>query len=252
MANSDGRARGLRALFSSGRTSVPVNKGARSPAKRLPQIDNPVLIGVAGLGALGAGLALRSLRPTHRAGRSERVRILVSEAVHQGMDVHGMDAEPAPVDVQVHEAFGKPPLVSIDVRLERSVDEGVAQDLLDRVARAAWDNPELAPVAVRARVLSVGRGGAAGPDRDNAPRASRNAGADAVPGSDLDGTVGADSSERSGGRREHHLLSAHRDQDPPTKVLADMTVLGYEDETARPADLYAHYGSPASDPQWRP
>lgn len=35
-------------------------------------------------------------------------------------------------------------------------------------------------------------------------------------------------------------------------VLADMTAIGFEDETARPADLYAHFGSPAFDPKWRP
>jgi hypothetical protein len=187
-------------VFGSGRGSVPVNKGSRGAPKRLPQIDNPVLIGVAGLGALGAGLALRSLRPTHRAGRSERIRMLVSDAVQRGVEVHGPETAPASVDVQVHEAFGKPPLVSIDVRMERTVDEEVAQDLLDRAVRAAWHNPELAPVAVRARVL----------------------------------------------------LPVHKERDPSAKVLVDMTALGCEDETARPADLYARYGSPASDPNWRP
>lgn len=280
MASTDDWARGLRAVFGSGRGSVPVNKGSRGASRRLPQIDNPVLIGVAGLGALGAGLALRSLRPTHRAGRSERIRMLVSDAVQQGVEIHGPEAEPASVDVQVHEAFGKPPLVSIDVRMERAPDQEAAQDLLDRAARAAWDNPELAPVAVRARVLLVGQGGSAGPDRENVVPADAGAGAGAGAGADGDGDVragedttrrverdgdalpGADSgsvsdtradnAEISRARRNRLVLPVRRDRDPSAKVLVDMTSLGCEDETARPADLYARYGSPASDPNWRP
>lgn len=273
MASADGWARGLRAVFGSGRGSVPVNKGSRGASKRLPQIDNPVLIGVAGLGALGAGLALRSLRPTHRVGRSERIRMLVSDAVQRGVAVHGPETEPASVDVQVHEAFGKPPLVSIDVRMERTLDQEAAQDLLDRAARAAWDNPELAPVAVRARVLLVGQGGSAGPDRENAVPGDAGVGVDgdrdaragedrghagpghnATPsaGRDAGGDTRADNAEVSRARRYRLALPVHREQDPSAKVLVDMTALGCEDETARPADLYARYGSPASDPNWRP
>lgn len=274
MASTDGWAKGLRAVFGSGRGSVPVNKGSRGASKRLPQIDNPVLIGVAGLGALGAGLALRSLRPTHRAGRSERIRMLVSDAVQRGVRIHGPETEPASVDVQVHEAFGKPPLVSIDVRMERTLEEEAAQDLLDRAVRAAWDNPELAPVAVRARVLQVGQGGSAGPDRQNPVAGSAGVGADAdrdgharedttthtdpdssgaaSAGRDTGSDTRADNAEVSRARRNRLTLPVHRERDPSAKVLVDMTALGCEDETARPADLYARYGSPASDPNWRP
>lgn len=196
MATTEGWLRGLRALVESSRGSVPVNKGPHMPTRRLPQIDNPVLIGVAGLGAVGAGLALRTLRPGHRVGRSERIRVRVVGAVQRGAEVHGPGSEPSSVDVQVHEAFGKPPLVSIDVHMETKVEAATAEDLLDRAVRAAWDNPELAPVAVRARLL----------------------------------LGGPESSE----------------------VLTDMTSLGCEDETARPADLFTRYGAPASDPTWRP
>ncbi|MDN6566553.1 MAG: pyridine nucleotide-disulfide oxidoreductase [Actinomyces sp.] len=191
--------RGGRAVCGARRGSIPVNNGAARPSRRLPQIDNPVLVGVAGLGALGVGMALRSLRPSHRGGRSERIRRMVTAAVEGDTAAHGDHGQVPSVDVQVHEAFGKPPLVSIDVHLEQPLAETVAHDLLDRVARAAWDNPELAPVAVRGRLLAAGPAGA-----------------------------------------------------EPTTTLADMTSLGYEDEIARPADLYARYGAPASDPRWRP
>lgn len=223
MAGTDGGERGVRRLLRSMRGSVPVNKGSHAPSRRLPQIDNPVLIGVAGLGALGAGIALRSLRPSHRSGRSERIRMLVTDAVERDTGVTGTDPRATSVEVQVHEAFGKPPLVSIDIRLESAVDDEVAADALDRAARAAWDNPEIAPVAVRGRVLL---GGGAGSVPSTAPG--------------VDGAhVGLGS----------HTVAA---EGPAPKVLADMTSLGCEDETARPADLYARYGSPASDPAWRP
>ena len=35
-------------------------------------------------------------------------------------------------------------------------------------------------------------------------------------------------------------------------VMADMTLLGFDDGTARPTDLFERYGAPASDRNWRP
>ena len=37
-----------------------------------------------------------------------------------------------------------------------------------------------------------------------------------------------------------------------TETVADMAVLGFEDEIARPDELYARYGAPDCDPAWRP
>ena len=37
-----------------------------------------------------------------------------------------------------------------------------------------------------------------------------------------------------------------------TEAVADMAVLGFEDEIARPDELYARYGAPDCDPAWRP
>lgn len=90
----------------------------------------------------------------------------------------------------------------------------IAAQALDAVTAAAWNNPEMAPVSVRARIL-LGRDG-----------------------------VHADD-ERSDGKH----VGAPGAQ---TEVVVDMTALGFEDEIARPDELYARYGAPDCDPAWRP
>lgn len=203
----------LEQLAASMRRPTPINKGGAG-THPLPQISNPVLIGVAGLGALGISAAVRTLRPKRRAGRTERFRALIQRQISADEGGAGAAIVPAGLEVGVHEAFGKPALVSVDVVLAAGalgewsdsseqlpaegdhVPRALLSDLLDRVARAAWDNPEIAPVAVRGRVVLA------------------------------DGTT--------------------------PRVLADMQTLGFDDETARPADLFERYGAPASDPVWRP
>ena len=37
-----------------------------------------------------------------------------------------------------------------------------------------------------------------------------------------------------------------------TDAVVDMTALGFEDEIARPDELYIRYGAPEGDPAWRP
>ena len=81
--------------------------------------------------------------------------------------------------------------------------DGGAVPMLDRVTRALWDNPEMAPVNVRARVL-----------------------------------------QSTGGELE--------EPGAQSECLADMTTIGFTDEIARPDELFARYGAPASDPAWRP
>jgi hypothetical protein len=224
---------------------MPVNKGAAGApgGRRLPQIDNPVIVGAVGLGLLGAGAAVRTLRPRGRRGREERFRQRIAEALARGRGVPeggggagGPGAElglsPEDLDVRVEESFGRPTLVSVDVRVGReglaraaggsaaTLADAVLPDLLDRIARAAWDNPEVAPVAVRGRItLDVAGGG--GGDAAVAP----GAGGSEAPGAPAGG-------------------GPH--------VLADMTALGFPDEIARPGDLYDRYGAPDSDPAWRP
>ncbi|MFC7581372.1 pyridine nucleotide-disulfide oxidoreductase [Schaalia naturae] len=251
MAAHGGRGRsgasgeGIRSILRAMRSSMPVNKGAAGApvGRRLPQIDNPVIVGAVGLGLLGAGAAVRTLRPRGRRGREERFRQRIAEALARGRgvpegggDAGGPGAElglsPEDLEVRVEESFGKPTLVSVDVRVDRerlaraadgsaaTPADAILLDLLDRIARAAWDNPEVAPVAVRGRItLNV-----AGEGEGDAVVA---------PGADGPSAPGAPA---GGGPR----------------VLADMTALGFPDEIARPGDLYDRYGAPASDPAWRP
>ncbi|MDY2669404.1 pyridine nucleotide-disulfide oxidoreductase [Schaalia hyovaginalis] len=190
------------------RQSTPVNKGiAGRVARRMPQIANPLLIGAIGVGAIGAGIAMRAMRPQRRQGRSERFRDLLLESLEASglSDIEGCA-------VEVGEGFGKPSLVSFDVVAAPPSSFDDAVRILETATRAAWDNPELAPIVIRGRVLR----------------------ADASAGSD----------EGGAGKNAPDL--------PSRRLFADMTALGFADEIARPDELYASFGAPASDPTWRP
>lgn len=197
------------------RMSTPVNKGTlSSSARRIPQIASPVAIGVLGAGALGAGVAMRAMRPSKREGRSSRLRALILSGVEEALRASALDLDPSAVSgasVDVGEGFGKPALVSFDLSASCGADHALLAEVLDAATRAVWDNPELAPVAIRGRIIAA---------RDSEGGAG----------------AGAPGVEEGSGVR----------------VLADMTALGFLDETARPEDLFARYGSPASDPSWRP
>ncbi len=207
---------------------TPVNKGSGSaPARKLPEIGNPLLVGALGVGALGVGVAMRAMRPTKRGGRSERFRSLVLVALDEAGASGGIGIAAAPgIDarVDVREGFGKPTLASLDILLPAGVCAPAPElaEILDRATRAVWDNRELAPLAVRGRVLSA-------PLAPGAKESVHEDGADTATNERIDVT----------GPIER-------------LVLADMTAIGFEDEIARPADLYARYGAPASDPKWRP
>lgn len=200
--------------------STPVNKGTLASAgRRLPELANPLVIGALGVGALGAGIAMRAMRPARRRGRSSRFRTLVLATVDEAIRTRVADLDPStPLEVRadVGEGFGKPALVTFDIVLPRDFGarSDALVDLLDAAARAVWDNRELAPLAIRGRVLAE------------------------------DARSSCDAPIGEGGA-----------PDPQTEgplVLADMTALGFSDETARPDDLFSRYGSPASDPGWRP
>ena len=206
------------------RVSTPVNKAAASGLRgQLPQIAGPLVIGALGVGAIGAGIAWRALASTRGTGRTQRFVELASSALEAAFPETFIDevgvgpgergsSERRVVNVEVGEGFGRPSLVSIDVVAPASdelANVEVATEALDALTRAVWNNAEMAPVSVRARVL-VARG-----DADS------SADARAVPGAQ-------------------------------TKAVADMAVLGFEDEIARPDELYARYGAPDCDPAWRP
>ena len=159
------------------RVSTPVNKAASSGLRgRLPQIAGPLMIGALGVGALGAGIAWRALSSTRGTGRTQRFVDLATAALESGFPLRvdeagdgeaGVGAEGvagegvarAPrrvVHVEVGEGFGRPSLVSIDVVVSAAdvlSQREAATRALDAVTRVTWNNDEMAPVSVRARVL---------------------------------------------------------------------------------------------------
>ena len=203
------------------RVSTPVNKAAASGLRgQLPQIAGPLVIGALGVGAIGAGIAWRALASTRGTGRTQRFVELVSSALEAAFPETFIDEAGADFGEQVageRTAGERPSLVSIDVVAPAS-DEltniEIAAQALDAVTAAAWNNPEMAPVSVRARILLA---------RDG---------------------VHADDDRRDG-----EYVGAPGAQ---TEVVVDMTALGFEDEIARPDELYARYGAPDCDPAWRP
>ena len=148
------------------RVSTPVNKAASAGLRgRLPQIAGPLVIGALGVGALGAGIAWRALSSTRGTGRTQRFVDLATAALESDFPlrpdegVAGEGAARAPrrvVHVEVGEGFGRPSLVSIDVVVASSdalSEREAATRALDAITRATWNNPEMVPVSVRARVL---------------------------------------------------------------------------------------------------
>ena len=207
------------------RVSTPVNKAASAGLRgRLPQIAGPLMIGALGVGALGAGIAWRALSSTRGTGRTQRFVDLATAALDSGFPVRAHEAGAGEarvprrvVHVEVGEGFGRPSLVSIDVVAPASdelTNAEIAAQALDAVTAAAWNNPEMAPVSVRARILLARDGVQADDERSDGKH------------------VGAPGAQ--------------------TEVVVDMTALGFEDEIARPDELYARYGAPDCDPAWRP
>ena len=153
------------------RVSTPVNKAASAGLRgRLPQIAGPLMIGALGVGALGAGIAWRALSSTRGTGRTQRFVDLVTAALESGFPlrvdeagdgagVAGDGEARAPrrvVHVEVGEGFGRPSLVSIDVVVSAAdvlSEREAATRALHPITRVTWNNDEMAPVSVRARVL---------------------------------------------------------------------------------------------------
>ena len=158
------------------RVSTPVNKVAAAGLRgRLPQISGPLVIGALGVGAIGAGIAWRALASTRGTGRTQRFVDLASAALESRFPTSGAEAPSSgltreggagkpgrarharrAINVEVGEGFGRPSLVSIDVVVASSdalSEREAATRALDAITRATWNNPEMAPVSVRARVL---------------------------------------------------------------------------------------------------
>lgn len=153
------------------RVSTPVNKAASAGLRgRLPQIAGPLMIGALGVGALGAGIAWRALSSTRGTGRTQRFVDLATAALESGFPLRtneagagdagvGAGGARAPrrvVHVEVGEGFGRPSLVSIDVVVSAAdvlSEREAATRALDAITRVTWNNDEMVPVSVRARVL---------------------------------------------------------------------------------------------------
>lgn len=150
------------------RVSTPVNKAASSGLRgRLPQIAGPLMIGALGVGALGAGIAWRALSSTRGTGRTQRFVDLATAALDSRFPERATDEAGAGVNdassgqhrvvnVEVGEGFGRPSLVSIDVVVSAAdvlSEREAATRALDAITRVTWNNDEMAPVSVRARVL---------------------------------------------------------------------------------------------------
>lgn len=205
------------------RASMPVNKSASGAGRQIPQIASPLVIGALGVGVVGAGLALRAMRPARRRGRSDRFRLFLLAALDDALAArsHRLPQDiPVDIKAEISEGFGKPSLATFDILVPASadLDPTVVAEMLDVAASATWNNSELAPLAIRGRVLASTAVSVNGEDE-----------ADAAGPSDA----------RSGGASQ-------------PVVLADMEALDFIDETARPDELYARYGAPDSDPAWRP
>ena len=115
--------------------------------------------------------------------------------------------------------IGFDPHVDLDPKLHVDHEEQRAlaillSDLLERLVEDCWDNPEIAPVAVRGRVIAV---------HDHLSRA---------------------------GEIKH--TRRHVGVSESETLILDMRDLGFQDETGRVGDLYSRYGSPKADPDWRP
>lgn len=227
---------------------LPINKGAteEEAVRELPQITGTKTIRALGTFRDLARSTIGNLKPQIPPGRNERFRTLITGV---------MDASPlieevrnwASIEVraEVFEGFGKPTLVSFDVVLvdhdpNHDELEGVSkaeklslgvlgEDVFERIIEAVWNNPEIAPVGIRGRVVisdSV----------DETVEAAENKVEDNK----------SETVEKAQAAAEKQGVKANE------RVLFDMRDLGYPDEAARVDDLFARHGGPASDPAWRP
>ena len=120
--------------------------------------------------AMAAGTVknlLGNVKPTPVPGRTERIRLVVREKLRLSPLLKMLpEGARVVVKVDLDESFGKPLLLTLDVVMMATIEElrayseaeqktlsGLLSDLLDRAVLVAWDNPEIAPVAVRGRIV---------------------------------------------------------------------------------------------------
>lgn len=231
----------------------PINKGMQEsrPRMRLPQINSPAIVGALSVVAAAGRAVMKNLQPHLPASRDQQIRQSLLNILETATKAGALEnLELLDVRVSLREAFGKPTLISADlvvlalpptplpapnsaplpappqiqtVRISstqtsmtpETPSEFFLRDLFARLVERLWDNPIVAPVAIRARVVEE----------------MREPGSAGQPGKD-------------------EIIN--QADTPATRTLLDMRDLGYQDEIGRPEDLYENYGAPAADPRWRP
>jgi hypothetical protein len=166
------------------RERLPVNKysSAGRNRRKMPSIENPLIVGGLGVAAIGAGAAMKYLKPMATQRQDEAMESMLAEKLDR---VPGLEK----IVVDTKQSFGKPLLVRTHLTLSEMPVSPT--DLLERTARYVWDNATKSPVAVSVTITGPGE----------------------------------------------------------QWTLAD---LDFEDEVARPHELYERFGAPASDPNWKP
>ncbi|MDO5033893.1 MAG: hypothetical protein Q4E01_00680 [Actinomycetaceae bacterium] len=131
------------------RESLPVNKfdSVQRVGRKMPAIHNPVLIGGLGVAAVGAGAAVKYLKPMAASRQDKQLREMLAEKLAR---VPGLSE----VEVETKQAFGKPLLVRTQVSLSEMPVSPT--DLLDRTARYLWDGAPKSPVALQVSLSGPG------------------------------------------------------------------------------------------------
>lgn len=134
-----------RTVWKNMRQDLPVNKfrGGRRTSRKMPRIQNPLIIGGLGAAAIGAGAALKYLKPSDTAQQDEELGHLLSQKLER---VPGLSM----IAVDTKQSFGKPSVVRVFLQVEERPIS--VSDLLERTARYVWDYATKSPVAVSVKV----------------------------------------------------------------------------------------------------
>lgn len=185
-----------------------------------PEVTNPALVNALSFVKKVIAGMTRNLRVSAPPGRDERFTMRLRRALSSS----ALMAEAARVggvafSVHAQESFGKPMLVSVDLSITPEQAEQLAVHLLG--------DPDVTSQEDRRRSYRVLLS-------DLLERVVEE--------------VWDNPEIAPVGVRCRFLI---RRKDTP-QVLLDLSDIGYQDETARPGDIYARLGPPASDPRWRP
>lgn len=214
--------------------------GVPDKDRQIPKLSSWLSKSVLGGVARAARATLKDLRPKKKPGRNARFEELVHDRLlHSPFADYAMRGH-LRYRVGVRESFGKPLLVNFDLLVPATatreaggeLSRPLLEDVLERVVQTLWHNPEVAPVAVRGRVVTWEDSGVEGPQASEAEDRAQDPAQDP----DFGSTIAADEDEK---------LHNH-------STILDMTDVGFPDEIARSTDLHERFGPPAADPHFHP